>query len=224
MELDMKTTARNSAILAGLTLTIVCAGIAPATVAKSPDAPATVANAAAGAARTGERQTVHVAGRQIPVDLDTGLYTMRGSLLGDWRYIPKKVLHSKPTLYAEAGVEVFNGCIDLRPRDAKCTRHDYRGELHLAFLYWASYDLNGNLIRGRCVHPVTGGKGAFAGARGLLRMADTPVGDQVRTTYRGRIVLNAVPTEGDAKTPLPSSTAGAPPNETTQVASGRRAC
>jgi hypothetical protein len=208
----MKTTARRTAILAGLALTIACAGIVPATIAKSTDD---------GAARSGKRQTVHVAGRLIPVDIDNGLYEMRGSLVGDWHIIPKEVLHNSPTLYADAGVEVFNGCIDRRPRDGKCTGHDRRGELHLAYLYWASYDLDGNLIKGQCVHAITGGKGAFAGARGRLNMVDRPVGDRVKTTYRGHIVLNAVPTEGDADTPLPSSTAGTAADQKT---SGRRAC
>jgi len=39
---------------------------------------------------------------------------------------------------------------------------DHRGELRLAFLYWASYDLDGKLIKGQCVHPVTGGNGPSA--------------------------------------------------------------
>jgi hypothetical protein len=168
-----------------------------------------------------------VSGRQIPVDVDNGLYKMRGSLVGDWHYIPKEVLHNdpdNPTLYVEAGVEVFNGCIDRRPRDGKCTGRDYRGELHLAFLYWASYDLSGNLIKGQCVHPVTGGKGAFAGARGLLNMVDRPVGDEVKTTYRGEILLNAVPTEGDADTPSASSSAGATVASATSATSRPRTC
>jgi hypothetical protein len=213
----MKTTARKTAVLAGLALTIACAGIAPAAVASSAD----------GAAGSGESQTVRVAGRQIPVDIDNGLYEMRGSLIGDWHYIPKEVLHNdpeKPTLYVEAGVEVFNGCIDRRPRDGKCTGRDYSGELHLAFLYWASYDPSGNLIKGQCVHPITGGKGAFAGARGLLNMVDRPVRDQVRTTYRGQIELNAVPTEGDADTPLASSEAETTVDQISSATSGRRVC
>jgi hypothetical protein len=213
----MKTTARKTAVFAGLALTIGCAGIASAAVANPADV----------AARSGESQTVRVSGRQIPVDVDNGLYKMRGALVGDWHYIPTEVLHNdpdRPTLYVEAGVEVFNGCIDRRPRDGKCTGRDYRGELHLAFLYWASYDLNGNLIKGQCVHPITGGKGAFAGARGLLNMVDRPVGDMVKTTYRGEILLNAVPTEGDADTPSASSSAGATVASATSGPSGLRTC
>ena len=230
----MKTTARRSATLAGLVVTIACAGIVPATVAQSThastivaqssDAAATGADSADGAHRSGTRRVIHVAGRQIPVDVENGLYTMRGALVGDWRYIPEKVLHDSPTLYVESGVEIFNGCIDRRPRDGKCTGHDYRGELRLAFLYWARFDLGGDLIRGRCVHPVTGGGGTFAGARGLLRMVDIPVGDQVRTSYSGKLVLNAVPTEGNAGNPSPSSAAATAVDQKTSTLSGRRAC
>jgi hypothetical protein len=187
------------AVLAAIALAISGAGIIPAAVAGTVD----------GEHGPGDSRSVRVSGRQIPVDVDKGLYTMRGSLVGDWEYIPREVLHDQPTLYVEAGVEVFTGCIDRRPRDGKCTERDHRGELHLTFLYWASFDASGNLIRGQCTHPITGGKGAFAGARGLLTMVDRPVGDEVRTTYRGRIALNAVPGEGDAETPSAAATAAA---------------
>ena len=223
----MNTRTRKAATLAGMALITSFVGIAPATVATSAEAPAASGTSAEGAVRSGDRQTVHVAGRQIPVDLDNGLYEMQGSLVGDWQYIPTEVLHDQPTLYAEAGVEVFKGCIDRRPRDGRCTRRDYRGELHLAFLYWASFDLEGNLLRGQCVHPITGGRGAFAGARGLLNMVDRPVGEEVRTTYRGRIVLNAVPTEGEADTPsapAESGKAATAVDPRSPAATGRRAC
>ena len=191
----MKLTARRTAVLAGLTLTMAWAGAAPAAVAT----PTT------DAARSSEPRTVRVSGRQIPVDVANGWWEMRGALVGTWHAVPLTVLHSdpnRPTLYSDAGVEVFTGCIDRRPRDGRCTARDYRGELHATFLSWASFESDGTtLIQGQCVHPITGGKGAFAGARGLITMVDRPVGDQIRTTYSGDIVLNAVPTEGDAPTP-----------------------
>jgi hypothetical protein len=86
------------------------------------------------------------------------------------------------------------GCID-RDRNGRCGSRDYRGELRLAFIYWASFDTDGNLIKGQCVHPIPGGRGAFVGARGKLNMVDRPVGDRVKTTYRGEIILNAVLSE-----------------------------
>ncbi len=213
----MKSMAERTAALAGLVLAIACAGITPAAAAESAEEEH----------RSSGSRSVRVAGQQIPVDVTNGLYDMRGSMIGSWQYIPTKVLHDVPTLYAEAGVEVFTGCIDRRPKDGRCTDRDYRGELHLAFLYWASFDLSGNLLKGQCVHPVTGGKGAFAGARGLLTMVDRPVGDEVRTTYRGYVALTAVPTEGDAETPSASSggdPAVALAGSGTVAASGPRAC
>ncbi|MEJ7691256.1 MAG: hypothetical protein WKF76_12940 [Nocardioidaceae bacterium] len=167
---------------------------------------------------------MHVAGRQIPVDLDNGLYEMRGSLVGDWHYIPKEVLHNRRTLYVESGVEVFNGCIDRAQGmasapgatiAASCIWPSCIGRA----MTWAAISSKAN-----AAHPVTGGKGTFAGARGLLGMVDRPVGDQVKTTYRGHIVLNVSPTEGDADTPLPCSTAGTAADQKTSATSGRRAC
>ena len=107
-------------------------------------------------------------------------------LVGDWLYVLRTPpLHSTDTLYVEAGTEVFKGCID-RNHNGRCGAGDVSGELRPAFLYWAYYDLDGNLIKGQCTHPITGGTEAFVGARGLLDMVDWPVGDEVKTTYRGR--------------------------------------
>jgi hypothetical protein len=53
-------------------------------------------------------------------------------------------------------------------------------------------------------------------------MIDRPVGDHIQTTYTGDIVLNAVPTEGDAPTPAVLSTATAA--QRTSATSGRPGC
>jgi hypothetical protein len=39
------------------------------------------------------------------------------------------------------------------------------------------------------MHPVTGGTGAFAGARGVIVMADTPTANGVSTSYIGNLTL-----------------------------------
>lgn len=204
-------TARRTAVAAGLVLVATGAAVSTSAVASPP-----------GAATVGGRPaSVHVRGQQIPVDAAAGRYVMQGDLVGDWLYIPRTPpLHSSDTLYVEAGTEVFNGCID-RNRNGRCGPDDTRGELRLAFIYWASYDLHGNLIKGQCVHPVTGGRGSFVGARGRLDMVDRPVGDQVKTTYRGTIVLNAVPTEGPA--PAAPNAAGSTTGQRT-TAPLRRGC
>ena len=184
----MRSTVRRTALLAGLALAAAGVTLTPTATAGPPDH---------GGASVGPR-AVEVRGRQIPVDVDAGKYRMEGDLVGDWLYVPQAPpLHDSDTLYVEAGLEVFNGCID-RNHDGLCGDRDVRGELRTAFLYWSSFDLDGNLIRGQCVHPVTGGRGGFAGARGRLDMVDRPVRDGIWTTYRGTIVLNAVPSEGPA--------------------------
>lgn len=203
---------RRVAVLCGLALSITCLMIAPAAVASPSD----------GTARLSASRTVHVRGEQIPVDITTGRYVMRGDLVGDWLYVPRTPpLHTSDTLYVEAGTEVFRGCID-RNGNGKCGRRDYRGELNLTFLYWASFDLKGNLIKGQCVHPVTGGSGAFRGARGLLNMVDIPVGKEVKTTYQGEIVLNAVPSEAAA--PAVSSKADSTADKRTSTTTLRKGC
>ena len=189
----MYSTARKAAGLAGLALLVATASLTPAT-----------ARVTGVADRSDRPRVVHVAGRQIPVDVENGDYKMRGDLIGSWKYIPLHRLHQSDTFYSEAGVEVFRGCIDLRG-NGRCDRRDPRGELHFAFLYWASFNSEGGLIKGQCVHPITGGRKDFAGARGRLNMVDRPVGDEVRTTYRGRIELRAVPGEGNNDTPPASA-------------------
>ncbi len=138
--------------------------------------------------------TVPVEGRQIPID-DTGLnYRMTGGLVGTWRIQPVQTLHDAPTLYSEAGLETFDGCLDLN-RNGRCGLREPQGRLRTVYLYWVSFDADRNLVRGQCIHPITGGDDDFAGARGVIEMVDRPLGDQVRTTYRGTVILGAEPTE-----------------------------
>ena len=63
---------------------------------------------------------------------------------------------------------------------------------------WIRYEPNtGRLIEGNCVHPITSGTQDFAGARGVLTMHDIQGrGEEGRTRYQGKIVLNAVRTSG----------------------------
>jgi hypothetical protein len=136
-----------------------------------------------------------VRGTQVPVNPNKGQYAMRGALVGRWTVIPAKTLHDTPQLYVEAGREQFVGCVD-RNRDASCQVREPHGTLLASYIYWASFDGSGKLIRGRCVHPVTGGTLSFGGAQGVINMVDTPVGTGVRTTYAGRVVLRTAAQSG----------------------------
>ena len=107
------------------------------------------------------------------------------------------VTTAKPTLVVVVGNEKFEGCLDRRG-DGRCGGRDLKGTLTFDYIYWANYDAAGKLIKGQCTHPVTGGTGDFAGSRGVISMYDTPVGNEVKTRYRGDIELNAVPSETSA--------------------------
>ena len=183
----MKNRARRLAVLAGAAVTLAGSALTPAGIATADD----------GRDRPTRPRTVHVTGEQIPIP-GTPHFTMEGDLVGNWYYYPlTKALHDVPSLYSEAGTEVFIGCLDGN-HDGDCKdRRDRAGEMHTVFLYWASFNTDSKgerstLIKGRCVHPVTGGRDTFRGSRGVVDMVDRLDGDVVRTRYSGTIVLNAV--------------------------------
>ena len=72
--------------------------------------------------------------------------------------------------------------------------------MRLGFNYtlWKQYDPDfGWLIKGKCLHAITGGSGDFTGARGVLLMYRGPVGrgEEANSIYKGEIALNAIPNE-----------------------------
>ena len=78
------------------------------------------------------------------------------------------------------------------------TRASPRVRWAFDYALWMECDPDsGWLNKGKCQHPITGGSGDFAGARGVLIMRDGPVGrgEEVNSTYKGEIVLNAIPNE-----------------------------
>jgi hypothetical protein len=206
----------RTTLLTSLALCLACTGAAPAM-----GLPAPVGTDGTDHSPSHHARTVHVRGQQVPVDADTFRYKMRGDLVGAWTMVPGPALHEMPTLYVESGTEYFLGCVDL-DRNGRCGRHEPRGRLTSTYLYWASFDAKGALLRGQCVHPVTGGTKDFRGARGVIKMFDRPVGKDVRTTYRGHLVLHAVPSEP----PAPAAPAARPPSTGVSSArpAGRHAC
>jgi hypothetical protein len=145
-------------------------------------AAALVVAAPAGAA------TVPLSGTQTVVDENAGTFKMHGSLVGDWAVTTFNVLDTSPRLHA-TGTEKFAGCLD-RGRDGSC-KGDPSGTLRFTIDYTALFDPPGsqNLVWGACLHPVTAGTGAFAGARGVIVMADTPTANGVSTSYVGNLTL-----------------------------------
>jgi hypothetical protein len=132
------------------------------------------------AASAGAATTYQVSGKQTVVDEASGKYLMHGGLLGDWTITGFTEIAKAP-LYRAKGTELFSGCIDVR-RDGSC-KGDPAGKLRFTFKYWAQFDDQGGLVWGSCVHPITGGAGAFAGATGVLAMVDSPTAQGVSTSY-----------------------------------------
>jgi hypothetical protein len=147
--------------------------------------------------------------------MDSGAYRMQGDLIGRWavlKAIPWYSIPEAPSTVVQIGQEHFVGCID-RNHNRRCDSGDPSGELGFDYRIWMRYepDTRG-LIKGNCIHPITSGTGDFARARGLITMHDVPAGlNKVRTTYRGEIVLNALPSE---QRPLPYNAGEAYPRGT----------
>jgi hypothetical protein len=127
----------------------------------------------------------HVSGRAIGVNMTTE--KISGDLVGTWKLTHFKIRAHNPVFYA-TGTERFTGCLD-RNRDRSCTG-DPTGTLSFTFRYWARMKGN-DVLLGTCSHPVTGGTGGLAGAKGFVMMVDTPKrsGHGTNTQYEGDIRL-----------------------------------
>jgi hypothetical protein len=208
----MKTGLRRAGIAA---LMLTAMGVAPAlTTSPAGAAPPQ------GPPSAGEARTLHVRGTLRPVNVDEGVYTVHGSLLGQWTTPTFTYIYNTPALAIAKGTEKFSGCVD-RNRNKRCEPREPSGELNFEFIQWTrSNPDTGAFIIGRCVHPIMGGTKDFAGARGLLTMKDLPVGNRIRTTYQGDLVLNAVPSEAAARAARAGTSAAAPAPRTAPVRAG----
>lgn len=157
-------------------------------VSRSRMAALTAVAAALALAAPAGASTFALSGTQTVVDENAGTYKMHGSLIGDWATTSFTELAQTP-IYQGKGTERFTGCLDRR-HDGSCSG-DPAGTLLFSFTYSALYDPGDPpaLVWGACMHPVTGGTGAFAHARGVLAMVDTPTAAGVRTAYIGNLTL-----------------------------------
>jgi hypothetical protein len=163
------------------------------------------------AAATAAPTEMSVHGTQTVVNEAEGTAAMHGGMVGKWSTLTFVPLYESNTLIIGKGRERFVGCVNRNGRPG-CQAADPSGTLRFRYVYWASFDAStGGLIAGHCTHPVTGGTGSFAGARGILSMRDKPVGDDVRTTYRGTIVLHAGSAPASRIASAPAAAAHAQP-------------
>ena len=107
------------------------------------------------------------------LDEEAGTYKVHGSLRGNWSITSFEELGTEPYYHAR-GTERFEGCFDRR-RDRSC-KGDPKGTLSFEFEYWALFASAdpASLVWGACWHPIVAGTGGFAGAQGVVVMADTP--------------------------------------------------
>ena len=145
---------------------------------------------------------LQVRGRQFPVDAPQGTYLMQGDLIGRWtvRGAPGFAGYSipeAPWTLVQTAQERFVGCLDQN-YSRRCDTGEPSGALAFDYALWMQYDPDfGWLVKGKCLHSITGGSGDFTGARGVLLMYRGPAGrgEEVNSIYKGEIVLDAIPNE-----------------------------
>ena len=164
---------------------------------------------AVGAAGTGST-VLTVRGTQTVVDEQKGRYEMHGSLVGAWNTTAFTLNYAGADgQVVGSGKETFAGCHDT-DRNGTCDAGEPKGTLRFSFIYWATYKPGTKtLVKGQCVHPVVGGTGAFAKAKGVIHMTDRPSKGGVLTTYTGTLDVPGISV----------SSATAPPERTVQSTS-----
>ena len=132
---------------------------------------------------------ITVKGVQTIVDEAKGKFEMKGDLVGAWNMTAFTPHYMGPDgQFVGSGKELFTGCRDAN-RNGSCEASEQRGTIRFTFIYWATYKPNTQvLLKGQCVHPVTGGTGAFAGVKGVIHMQDRPSPAGVKTTYTGTLL------------------------------------
>jgi hypothetical protein len=103
---------------------------------------------------------------------------LSGPLVGCWyTYVSASQFNPSGT-YIEQGTEIFVGCLN-----GSC------GTFETTYTFTAKYvdDTFAEEIHGRCHHPIVGGTGDFAGAKGVINFKDDVV--NLKFDYRGHISL-----------------------------------
>jgi hypothetical protein len=144
---------------------------------------------------------VKVKGTQTVIDEAKGQYEMQGSLVGKWNVTAFKTNYQGPDgEFVGSGKEMFSGCHDA-DGNGTCGAGEPTGTLRFSFVYWANFHPKTQaLVRGECVHPVTGGTGGFKNVKGIIHMVDRPAGKTVKTTYAGSLLFPGATTASVSST------------------------
>ena len=103
---------------------------------------------------------------------------MTGSLHGCWYTYVSSSKFNRSGTYQEKGTEIFVGCLN-----GTC------GTFETTYTFTAKYvdDTFAEEIHGRCHHPIAGGTGGFAGAKGVINFKDDVV--NLKFDYKGHVSL-----------------------------------
>ena len=144
---------------------------------------------------------VKIKGTQTVIDEAKGQYEMHGSLVGKWNTTAFKTNYQGTDgEFVGSGKEVFSGCHDA-DASGTCDAGEPTGTLRFSFIYWATFNPKTQvLVRGECVHPVTGGTGGFKNVKGIVHMVDRPAGKEVKTTYSGSLLFPGATTASVSST------------------------
>jgi hypothetical protein len=114
-----------------------------------------------------------------PDDLgDYPAIDLTGSLNGCWYTYVSESKFNRSGTYQERGNEIFVGCLN-----GSC------GTFETTYTFTAKYvdDTFAEEIHGRCHHPIVGGTGDFAGAKGVINFKDDVV--NLKFDYKGHVSL-----------------------------------
>lgn len=114
-----------------------------------------------------------------PVDLgDYPPIHLTGSLYGCWYTYVSSSQFNRSGTYQEKGAEIFVGCLN-----GTC------GTFETTYTFTGKFvdDTFAEEIHGRCHHPIVGGTGDFAGAKGVINFKDDVVNHKF--DYKGHISL-----------------------------------
>jgi hypothetical protein len=117
---------------------------------------------------------------------------LTGDLAGCWYITAFNVVRSNPSGTGTAtGTEEVHACIDLN-HDGVCEPGEPVGKFFTTFIFTGKFadGFAGAMeIHGRCHHPIVGGTGEFANAKGEISFTDNTSVTPVTSPYHGPIQL-----------------------------------
>ena len=123
-----------------------------------------------------------------------------------------------------SGKEMFVGCRDT-DRNGTLRRRRAEGDASVQLrLLGAVQAGHQDARQGQCVHPVIGGTGTFAKAKGVIHMTDRPSAGGVLTTYTGTLDVPGIAASSARGAVRADTAVGEPRRPGRLAAASRRGC